>query len=106
MTGAPRIVALVLAAWLVTAGVARASDDDATETECNFMVGLCRVATQALERARTTPPEAETLAYKHQREAELNVRAAKDAARMIEERHGGKRPACFADPACSFLTDE
>ena len=102
--------AVLAVGCLVLASGARASDvasiaaglpDEAAE--CRFLLTLCRLGSQAIERAKNTPSGSEPLDYKHQREADLQVRDANEAARTIAEKHGGKRLECFDDPACWFL---
>jgi hypothetical protein len=86
-----------------TGDIAAHLQDEAAE--CTFLLGLCRAAAQAADRVHSDPraEESEGLAARHQGEATLTARDALDAGRVIKEKHGGKKLACFDDPACAFV---
>ena len=71
--------------------------------ECRFLLNLCQQATDAQRRALLTPPSADMLSTRAALEANLRVQDAVDAARVIEQKHGGKAPACFQSPEYGFL---
>jgi len=73
------------------------------QAECSFLIGLCRQVNLARDAAVSTPPSADVLATRSAAMLDLRVRDAVDAARVIERKHDGKRPACFQDPRCRFL---
>jgi hypothetical protein len=73
--------------------------------QCQVLVTLCHAAVVAGARASTTPWSSRTdnLIYSQDGKTALAVRDAHDAARVIEERHGGRRLPCFDHPECKFL---
>jgi hypothetical protein len=71
--------------------------------QCQLLQALCHAAVVAVSRANGTPGTAEILTFSQEGKAELAVRDARDAARVIEQRHGGKRLPCFDHPECAFL---
>jgi hypothetical protein len=73
------------------------------QAECSFLVGLCKQVNLARDAAVSTPPSANVLATRSSVKLDMTVRDAVDAARVIERKHDGKRPACFQDPRCRFL---
>jgi len=73
--------------------------------QCQVLLALCHAAVVAGVRAEGTPWSSRTdkLIYRQEGQAALAVRDANDAARVIEQRHGGRRLSCFDHPDCRFL---
>jgi hypothetical protein len=71
--------------------------------QCQLLHALCHAAVVAVERANGTPATADVLSSVQEGKAALAIRDARDAARVIEQRHGGRRLPCFDDPECAFL---
>jgi hypothetical protein len=100
-----------LALGLVLAAPARADTAsvaarlEGEKAECDFLLTLCRAADRAARFARDTPltPETDVLATRHARDAELRLQDALEAGRVLRDKHGGKRLACFDDPVCAFV---
>ena len=101
--------AFVLA--VVLAGTARADTASVVanlkseETECSFLLGLCRTANRTARFAADTPVAGATdgIATRNARRAEMSVQDAIEAGRAIRAKHGGRKLACFDDPECGFV---
>ena len=93
----------VASAESAAAAFARQAPTD--HDQCQVLLALCHAAVVAGARANDTPWSSRTdrLITKQEGQAALAVRDANDAARVIEERHGGGRLPCFDHPECRFL---
>ena len=70
--------------------------------QCRLLHELCHAAVLAMDRADVTPRSADVLVFSQTGKAGLAVADARDAARVIEGRNGGRLP-CPEDPECAFL---
>jgi hypothetical protein len=92
-----------IAAESAAAAFARQAPTD--RDQCQVLLALCHAAVVAGVRANATPwsNRTDTLIYSQEGKAGLAARDARDAARVIEQRHGGGRLPCFDHPECRFL---
>ena len=97
------VVSSATAAERAAAALARQAPTD--RDQCQLLIALCHAAVVAGVRANETPwsSRTDTLIYSQEGKAALAVRDAQDAARVIEQRHGGGRLPCFDHPECRFL---
>ncbi len=97
------VVPPATAADSAAAALARQAPTD--RDQCQLLLALCHAAVVAGVRANETPwsSRTDTLIYSQEGKAALAARDARDAARVIEQRHGGRRLPCFDHPDCRFL---
>jgi hypothetical protein len=74
--------------------------------ECGLLLDLCRGVAQAQEHAAATPGGADVLDFRNAEELRIRIADARDAARIIRDKHHGAEPACFRAPECAFLRAE
>jgi hypothetical protein len=88
-----------------SAAAALAAQAPTDADQCELLRRLCHAAVVAGARATNTPwsSRTDTLIVSQEGKAGLAVRDARDAARVIEQRHGGRRLPCFDHPECRFL---
>jgi hypothetical protein len=82
-----------------------AEDLETEEDECRFVLMLCDLANNAIDRAGGTPGTRTALSFKHDAEVALRLEDIDDAVRVIRKKHGGKNLPCFKDDACDGLID-
>ncbi len=97
------LLTLAAPAWADTASVVAHLDGE--QAECDFLLGLCRAANRAAHFAADTPLTARTdvLATRHAQDADMRAEDALEAGQAIKEKHAGRKPKCFDDPACAFV---
>lgn len=96
---APRI------ATAASAAAAFAAQAPTDWDQCQVLLALCHAAVVAGVRADETPWSGRTdrLIARQEGQAALAARDARDAAKVIEQRHGGRRLPCFDARECRFL---
>ena len=88
-----------------SAAAALAAQAPTDADQCELLRRLCHAAVLAGARASDTPrtSRTDTLMVSQEGKAALAARDARDAARVIERRHDGRRLPCFDEPECRFL---
>ena len=109
-----RSVGIALALVALAATLARAGSVGAEiaahlrseADECGLLLDLCRGVAQAREHAAVTPGAADVLTFRNAEELRIRIADAREAARVIRDKHRGAEPACFRAPECAFLHAE
>jgi hypothetical protein len=99
------LAASVTPASAESAAAALAAQAPTVEDQCRLLHAVCHAAVVATGRVGTTPWSGVTDALIDQQtgKAALAIRDARDVARVIERRNGGRHLQCFDDPECTFL---